>query len=145
MPNKPRKDIVIDTNIIRLYDAPADSIFKQLFKWLGEQGSLVVSQKLVAEYEGIGNKLLAGLVARLIATKRFIRVETHDIKAFTEDRRYRYTCNHEDRWHARLVFLSTRKLLVSRDNNLVNDVNGFRKINGIKPKATKSPEPDFYK
>jgi hypothetical protein len=46
--------------------------------------------------------------------------------------------------HARLVFLSTRKLLVSKDNRLVADVNAFRKISGVKPRATVVPTESFY-
>lgn len=143
--HNPHKDIVIDTNVIRLYDKPADPIFKALFKWLGQRGTLVVSQKLVVEYGGIGNKLLAGLINRLIAEKRFIRIDSEAIKNFVEDKRYNYTCNGKDVWHARLVFLSPRKLLVSFDDKLVNDVNGFKKVNGLKPHATKSPSANFYK
>ncbi len=136
--------IVIDTNVIRLYDEPADPIFKALFKWLGERGSLVVSQKLVVEYGGTGNPLLAGLISQLIARKRFIRVQKHELDSFTADRHYNYRCNPKDKWHARLVFISPRKLLVSLDNNFVADVNGFRKVDGIKPRASRHPPKDFY-
>src|SRR5437762_14387561 len=122
----PQRDIVIDTNVIRLYDKPADPIFKALFKWLGEKGSLVVSQKLLIEYVGTGNILLAGLISQLIKKKRFIRVQNHALNSFTADRHYNYRCNPKDKWHARLVFLSPRKLLVSLDNNLVSDVNRFK-------------------
>jgi predicted nucleic acid-binding protein len=138
------KDIVIDTNVIRLYDEPGDPIFKALFAWLGQHGTLVVSQKLVTEYGGTGNELLAGLIGQLMKTKRFIRVQTSELKAFKADAHYNYLCNKKDVWHARLVFVSRRKLLVSLDNNLVDDVNGFQKISGIKPRATRRPNREFY-
>lgn len=138
------KDVVIDTNVIRLYDAPGDPKLKALFVWLSEHGALAVSQKLLKEYDGIGNRLLAPLINRLIAQQRFLRISNSELRAFTEDRHRIYTCNPKDQWHARLVFLSIRKLLVSHDNKLVNDVNNFKKVSGIKPRATKFPEPSFY-
>ncbi len=138
------KDIVIDTNVIRLYDTPADPRFKALFIWLSSSGTLSVSKKLLNEYFGTGNRLLAPLINRLIAGKRFVAIESSEIKAFTLDRHFRYTCNYKDRWHARLVFLTTRKRLVSFDIPLVKDVNRFRKVDGIKARACHVPVPDFY-
>jgi hypothetical protein len=140
----PKKDIVIDTNVMRLYDKPADKTFVDLFAWLGEKGTLTVSQKLINEYEGTGNRLLAGLIDRLTKSSRYNRINNSALKAFNEDRHYNYTCNGQDRWHARLVFLSIRKRLVSIDNRLVNDVNDFRRVSGIKPRATRSPPKNFY-
>ena len=142
--SSPTKDIVVDTNVIRLYDKPSDPQFKSLFKWLHEHGTLAISQKLLAEYIGIGNTLLAGLINRLIANGRLSHIGSKELKAFAEDRRYRYRSNARDHWHARLVFLSTRKLLVSIDKKLVNDVNGFKKLGGVKPRASSSPSPAFY-
>jgi hypothetical protein len=141
--SEPHRDLVIDTNVIVLYDNPPDDTFRKLFSWLGQTGTLVVSQKLVVEYVGASDKLLAGLIAQLMKDKRLLRIGSQEIKSFKDDH-YAYTCNRKDVWHARLVFLSPRKRLVSFDDKLVKDVNGFRKVNKIQPQATKSPKPEFY-
>ena len=144
MTNRLLKDVVVDTNVIRLYETPDDPIIKAFFLWIRDHGTLTVSKKLLVEYFGIGNRDLAGLINRLSVVGRLKQIDASYLRAFSDDRHYTYTCNYKDRWHARLVFLSVRKLLVAGDKNLINDVNGFRKVDGIKPQATKSPKPDFY-
>ena len=140
---KPHRDLVIDTNVLILYDNPPDEIFTDLFTWLANEGTLVVSQKLVVEYGRASHRLLPGLIDQLIKAKRFIRIGSQEIKDFN-DQHYRYRCNSEDVWHARLVFLSPRKRLVSFDDKLVDDVNNFKKVQKIKPQATKVPTREFY-
>lgn len=141
------KSIVIDTCVMRLYDAPADPKFKELFLWLQKSGSLVVSQKLIIEYIGTQNRNITILLNKFnldANNKRIIKLEKEAIESFNEDRIFNYTCNIEDHYHARLVFLSPRKKLISQDNKIINDVNKFKKVDGIKPVATKNPTPDFY-
>jgi hypothetical protein len=58
--------------------------------------------------------------------------------------RFKFTCGEEDRWHTKTVLLSERKKLVSFDKNFLGDINAFPKVDGVKPEATKSPEPTFY-
>ena len=145
MKQKPAKDIVLDTNVIRLYDKPKDPVIAQLFAWLVSSGTLAVSQKLVNEYYGTGNRQVAALLLFLGREVRLQRISTSAISKFASDRHYQYTCNYKDRDHARLTFLSTRKKLVSFDGKLVKDVNGFRKVGGKQPAASKSPAADFYR
>jgi len=137
-------DIVVDTNVIRLYDAPADESFKDFFTWLKDKGSLAISQKLLNEYSGTGNRLLAALLNKLMQEGRHNPISNHALKAFKEDKHVKYTCNYSDIQHARLVFLSNRKKLVSFDNKLCADVNAFKKINGIQPAAERHPKKSFY-
>jgi hypothetical protein len=140
------KDIIIDTNVIKLYDTPADPRYKELFTWLSERGALAMSMKLLNEWIGTGNRLLAPLVDRLIKEGRHNGISSAQLKAFTsEDKHYNYTCNKKDIDHARLVFLSDRKLLVAGDHKLRKDVNGFRKVSNIQPRAEQHPAPSFYK
>jgi hypothetical protein len=128
-------DIVIDTNIARLFDAPADPKLKPLFVWLKDRGHLAVSQSLLNEYSRHGNRLLAILIRDLIDKKRLNRISNQALKDFLHDKHYKYCCNLEDIPHARTVFLSNRKILISFDINLCKDVNGFKKLNKIKAKA----------
>lgn len=138
------KDIVIDNNVMCLYDKPKSANIKQMFHWLKEEGALTVSQKLIIEYVGSGNRLITALIDNLIRDGRYNRIPKKNLDAFNEDRHFKYTCNRKDRYHAKLVFLSHRKLLVSFDNKFLSDVNLFKKVNKIQPRATKSPDPAFY-
>lgn len=134
-------DIVVDTDC---YVQKANPVFKRLFGWLRSQGTLTVSQKLITEYFRTDNRFIATLLNHLIREDRLIRVRTQELKAFKQDKHYKYTCNGQDRWHARLVFLSHGKRLVSLDNRLVNDVNKFKKVDGVKPRACRYPKRQFY-
>ena len=139
-----RRDIVIDANVMRLYDKPADPLFKQLFAWLASKGVLCVSPYLMREYQEAGNRDLAGLILMLIDAKRFDSIPKAKIDSFTDDKHYKYTCNFKDIRHARLVFLSARKRLVSFDKKLRDDVNGFRKVKRVQPSAVRTPDKSFY-
>lgn len=138
-PSARDNDIVVDTNVMRLYDAPSDPKYKELFVWLDHSGVLAISQKLLAEYIGTGNRLIAPFIDNLLRNDRLNRVQTSELKSFDLDRHYPYSCNKKDIWHARLVFLSKRKILVSLDDPLISDVNGFRKVTGVKPTAHRYP------
>lgn len=128
-------DVVVDTNIARLFDAPADPKLKPLFLWLRDRGHLTISRNLINEYSRQGNRLLAVLLNDLGEKKRLNRISNYDLKSFSDDKHFSYTCNVEDIYNARTVFLSFRKILVSFDSRLRTDVNSFRKIDGIKPRA----------
>lgn len=149
--------IVIDTCVMRLYNAPLDPKYLNLFKWLTERGELYVSQKLVNEYMGTGNRNINILLSQMTRNSSesnikvepelkptIVKISKKSIEGFIADKRYNYTCNIEDRYHAKLVFLSPRKKLISQDKKILSDINGFKKINGIKPSAETKPDPIFY-
>lgn len=139
--------LVIDTCVLRLYDTPADPNYKKLFKWLTESGKLCVTQKLLNEYYGTGNRNIQILLAefnRDAKNPRLIKYNKSQIESFNDDKNYNYTCNIEDRYHAKLVFLSPRKKIITQDNKLANDINGFRKVDKVKPLATNRPDISFY-
>ena len=137
------KDIVVDSCVMRLYDAPADPRLKHLFTWLYQEGTLCISLPLVHEYNRHGNPLVASLLNYLGAQNRLSKIEKQAILTYVGDARYRYTCNKTDIHHARLTFLSRRKRLVSFDHALVKDVNRFRSVDGIRPRATGQPDAEF--
>lgn len=138
-PEKEIKDIIIDANVMRLYSEPKDKTIKDLFTWLFKDGSLALSQAILHEYNRHGNTLIFGLIQHLMKNNRIISIDNAHLKKFTSDSKYKYTCNPEDRDHAKLVFLSHRKKLISFDVKLVNDVNKFPKISKIKPTAINRP------
>lgn len=136
-------DIVVDSCVMRLYNSPGDPNLKYFFAWLKDDGTLCLSNPMLSEYQRHGNPLIASLLNYLGAQNRLIHVSNATIKSFTSDRGYAYICNAADIPHARLTFVSTRKKLVSFDNNLRTSVSKFKKINGIKPTATKVPDAAF--
>lgn len=132
-------DVVVDTNIARLFDNPADAKLKPLFIWLRDKGHLAISRNLINEYSRHGNRLLAVLIHDLGEKKRLNRISNDKIKSFSADKHFSYCCNAEDVDNARTVFLSARKILVSFDQNLRKDVGNFKKIEGVKPQAFDYP------
>ncbi len=141
------KSIVIDTCIMRLYDNPIDPVYKDFFNWITHDGTLIISQGLLVEYLRTGNKNISLLLDKLNKNnekKRLIKIDSKDLKKFKDDKNFNYTCNTEDQMHAKLVFLSNRKKLVSQDGKLIIDINNFHKVGGIKPEAVKRPSKEFY-
>ncbi len=139
------KDIVIDVNVMCLYDTKKRNKFTPLFFWLREKGSLVVGPSLLQEYGGSRKNAIMVLINELHREGRYDNIVRSRIKSFKEDRHFKYTCNFKDQEHAKVVFLSYRKKLVTLDNNLRADVNKFNKVDGIKPSACNNPVPAFYK
>lgn len=139
--------IVIDTNVMTLYDAPIEPTYAELFKWLLSTGSLCISHHLLIEYMRSGNRNITILLAELkkhAENNRLIEVPKTDIKNFKDDKKFKYSCNHEDINHARLTFLSPRKKIITEDTKLKDDINKFKQISGIKPVAAAKPASSFY-
>ena len=139
--------IVIDTNIMSLYDAPIEPSYAELFRWLEKTGVLYVSQHLLTEYGRTGNQNIMILLAQLgkhAGNNRIIKISKDDIKMFKDDKRTKYTCNKEDINHARLTFLSPRKKMITEDGKLTKDINRFKKVSGIKPSAVEKPDASYY-
>jgi hypothetical protein len=138
------RDIVVDSCVMRLFDAPGDPNFRALFAWLRQTGTLCISNKLLSEYQRQGNPLVAGLLNYLGTQDRIRHFDNARIKQFRLDSQYNYLCNHADIVHARLTFISRRKKLVSFDEKLRRSVEKFRKVDGIKPSATDKPTVVFF-
>jgi len=137
-------DIVVDADFMVLLNRPPDPAHAAFFRWLSDRAVLALSQKLLGEYMGSGSDLVARLIDRLVSSGRVNRISSDSLKDFKADRHYKYTCNGKDRWHARLVFLSDRKKLLTGDAKLASDVSQFRTIDGVKPQASSFPSPQFY-
>lgn len=129
------RDVVLDTNVARLFDSPKDARLRPLFEWLSTNGCLAVSQKLLVEYGRHGNQVLAALVRDLLEKKRLNKIASAALKGFDLDKHYQYTCNAADVVNARTVFLSAKKILISFDDKLRNDVNAFPKVDKVKCRA----------
>ena len=140
MSNDRRKDIVVDINVMRLYDKPKDPIFVRLFTWIKNTGVLTVSQKLKTEYGRINNPLIMILLSELLRDGRLITIPKSQLSAFTTDRHFKYTCNFKDIGLAHIVFLSHRKRCIAFDKKFRNDINRSNKVDGIQPCACRNPK-----
>ncbi len=136
---KVTKDIVIDANVMRLFDKPKDPHIKALFYWLRKSGTLKCNRLLISEYNRSSNQLIMTLINELVRDGRYKLIDNSSIKSFKLDNHFKYTCNKLDVSNARLVFLSNRKRLISFDKNLRNDINNFPKVGGIKPCSCGAP------
>ena len=140
-----RKDIFLDSNIVKNFSNPLDIEYKKLFQWISTIGYLVVSQKLLVEY-GRTNQNLSVLVNKLLAEGRLIKFESKDMNAIRFDKKTLKSLksNVEDRNHLKVILLSDRKIAIIIDKKFRDDVNGFPKYNGIKPQAVARPEEIKY-
>jgi len=130
-----QNDIVVDANVMALFGSRAGGVHESLFTWLGCCGGLCVSNSLLNEYGRQHSIFVSALIAKITREGRLSKIKNSTIDRFYKDKNYAYTCNHEDILIARTVFRSFRKLLVSNDLRLRNDINGFSRINGVSPRA----------
>lgn len=139
MSNRLRKDMVVDANVMRLYDKPDDPIFVRLFTWIYNRGVLTVNQKLIMEYGRTNKPQIMTLLNKLNRDGRLNSISKLQLSAFTADRHFNYTCDSKDIEHARTVFLSHRKRCIAFDKKLRDVINRFKKVGGIKPCACRYP------
>lgn len=133
------KDIVLDANVMRLYEKPNDPAFVALFMWVKKTGALTVSKKLVKEYGDAGKPQIMVLLNELGRDERLNHISNSQLSGFTADRHFHYKCNGKDVVHARTVFLSYRKRCISFDKRLRNDINRFKRVDGVQPCACRTP------
>jgi hypothetical protein len=53
MVNKPVKDVVVDTNVIKLYNNPGDPLIRAFFLWIRDHGTLTISQNYSSSMEAL--------------------------------------------------------------------------------------------
>ncbi len=135
------EDIVVDTTVMRLYGVAKDPTFKAFFAWLRGKGTLACSKKLLMEYGRVQSMFITTLMDELIRSGRFQNYAKERI-AKIKDSHFQYRCNYEDRWHLRLVMCTYRRLCLSQDNKLVEDVNCF---SGFYARAARNPGELDYK
>ncbi|MCP5103556.1 MAG: hypothetical protein GY950_09265 [bacterium] len=152
-----KKDIFIDTNIAKNFSNPMDKEYRKLIQWLmtfnpddlGKNAYLVVSNKLLAEYNRsvlsststIGTNIHV-IIGKLNREGRLIIIKNAGIKEFQREHFTRKVIkklrsNNEDRDHIPVVLLSDRKFALSRDDDFIYDLLHFP---GFKARAEKRPE-----
>ncbi len=129
-------DIVVDSNVMRLYGAAHDPAFKAFFSWLRTAGVLACSQKMLVEYSRTGSSLIAALLDELLLASRF-RKYSGDQIATIKQRHYKFRSNYADHVHVKLVMCTCRRLCLSQDDSLRYDVTHFP---GFAAQAAARPE-----
>jgi hypothetical protein len=138
------RDIFVDNTVAKNFCNPLDPEYKEFICWLFFQGSLVVSNKILAEYHRTcaGSQSRSNILAVIAAQTRrgrlrkFENADLAEIK-FDKARLRRLKRNREDYLHLKLVILSRRRLALTNDQNFEWDVNYFP---GIGARASNRPE-----
>jgi hypothetical protein len=154
------KDIFIDTQIAKVFASAEDVNYINLINWLitkdanhpEDNAYLVVSAKIVSEYLRSNmhcdkGKSIAAIYNRLMADDRLNPISNNQIREFKRGRdfrRFNFTCNNEDRQHLPVIFLSNRKMALSRDGDFYNDISNFR-YEGIAAIVRRRPQDLHYK
>lgn len=140
------KDIFIDTNVAKHLANPLTDEYKELVKWLVNDGALVMSDYLLAEY-GKGNQNLSVIISRLQATGRLNSLSKQQINGlrFTKKIERRLESNRKDWNHIKAILLSKRKIAIALDIKLMGDINTYPKIEGIQPTCVNCPTKVNYK
>lgn len=136
-----KKDIFIDTNIVKNFTNPLDPEYKRLIKWLmtsnteDNKAYLAVSKKLLAEYgrtmrHAASGSNIAVIVNLLTRQGRLNEISNEKIrdfqqKYFTSKTRRKLTSNSEDRDHIPVVLLSERRYALTFDEKLTGDLGKF--------------------
>ena len=140
------QDIFIDTNIACKFARPSSESVKFL-EWLSEKGYLVVSKKLLVEYNKTCNIQLFGTVInKLMIDNRIVEISSNQIKEFkkkhiTKRVKNRLQSNIEDWNHIPVVLLSDRKIAITGDGKFSHDL---KVISGYTPIVASSFEEIDY-
>jgi len=130
------KDIFVDNNIAKNFAMPKDIQYKKFIDWLVNRGWLVVSIKLIHEYNrtcfgSYSCTSIAVILNRLISDKRitiFSKTQIEDFKRIYYKSRVRkeLRSGYWDReFHIPTVLMSNRKYALVNDKNLRHDLVHF--------------------
>jgi hypothetical protein len=119
-------DIFIDNCYACQLNNPLKDEQKDFIEWLRESGFLVVSQKWIVEVMrsnmgAASARNISVIVDLLTRNKRLIIISKNDLASFTLPRILR--SNKEDWVHVRTVGMSSRKLAVTVDEKLQQDIS----------------------
>ena len=153
------KDIFIDNNIAKNFVNPIDNNYKELIKWLilfnenkDNDAHLVVNQLLLTEYHRSAYNCakpnaIPQIINKLTREGRLVKISNFEINEFKRLKfkpkvLKRLTCNDEDQDHIPTILLSKRKIALTIDDNLFNDLINFP---GYIVTVSKRPEEIDYK
>lgn len=126
-----KPDLFIDSDISGHIAKPPDDHYKDLIRWLNQEGFLVICRSLLNAYvdavRGSPLMTLPVIVDRLTRAGRLIRYRKQDLKEFQIKERIvkRLLSNPSDHDYIKIVMMSDRKLALSGDNKLRRDIDNF--------------------
>jgi len=143
------KDILIDNCVVCNFCNPVDDDYKELIKWLFNEGELVVTQKLIIDYHSAcaaspSDTSIIAIMAKLTSDGRLRKFNKKELSNFRIKKHIhkKFLCNEKDVDLIKAVMLSFRKYALSLDDNLVRDINNYP---GHEAHAAASPEDLPYK
>ncbi len=127
-----KPDLFVDSNVSGHFAKPVRTDYKTLIEWLHDEGCLVVCPSLIREYHDAvrGSSVpttLVAIVNRLQRDDRLRRFSKKELQAFPlrEHVRRQLRSNRADHDLIKVVMLSDRKLALSKDRKLAQDINDF--------------------
>lgn len=146
---KVKPDLFVDSNLSEHFAKPVRPEYRELIRWLSEEGCLVACQSLIREYHAAvrgatSQTTLVAIVDRLQRDGRIRRFSNKDLRAFRMSTavRRRLRSNWTDHDFIKIVLLSDRKLGLSEDRNLARDINNFP---GHQAKVARAPSEIDYR
>jgi|SRR5579862_7757068 len=132
------KDIFVDTNLAKNFCTPVDPELKEFIRWLFYQGSLVVTNKVLREYceacQGAASQSsILVIIAHQTKKRRLVKFTNNNLLevSFTKAELRIIKCNREDHEHLKAVYLSKRKMALTRDKKFAKDVVSLPRIRGM--------------
>ena len=127
-----KPDLFVDSNLSGHFARPVRADYKTLIKWLLDEGCLVVCQSLIKEYHAAvqgstAQNTLVAIVNKLQRDGRLRRFSKKELQEFPlrEHVRRRLRSNRADHDFVKVVMRSDRKLALSKDLKLAQDINDF--------------------
>lgn len=125
-----KPDLFVDSNVSGHFARPVRPDYKALVKWLCDEGCLVVCSSLIQEYGAAvrgssSPTTLVAIVDRLQRDGRLRRFSKKKLQAFPLRKHAprRLRSNRADHDFIKVVLLSDRKLALSEDKKLTQDIN----------------------
>ena len=132
------KDIFVDTNLAKNFCNPIDPELREFIRWLFFQGALVVTNKIIVEYndscrDAKSRSSILVIIAHQTRINRLLKITNAQLKAVTFTKRELRVirCNAKDHEHLKAVMLSRRKMALTEDNNFAYDVQNLTRIRGF--------------
>jgi hypothetical protein len=132
------KDVFVDTNLAKNFCNPVDPELKEFIRWLFYQGALVVSNKIIAEYDdscrgATSRSSILVIIAHQTRKNRLAKISNAQLKAvpFSKAELRVIRCNRKDHHHLKAVLLSRRKMALTGDKDFTYDVKNLPCIRGF--------------
>lgn len=126
-------DIFIDNRASHNFKNPMTPEYREFYNWLLTKGVLLLSHKIINEYNRSNNGCskdsnILSIITDLHAKSRTKMIKNNQIEDFKNKHKRHFRncrCNNADRFHIPVIMLSDRKLALIIDIDFCHDVNNF--------------------